>query len=169
MEGIPGKSPSIYLSTNLSVGPTLTDDTEWAAETFVCRIYNISTTDSVDTACHALFYKVKKAEALPPTSDALHFHLLTSTSTIKPWWWWNAHLGTTGNPSTRNLGLEAEWSRSLCPIPDACLEVIPCSCKTQCHTRRCKCRRNGIQCTALYYCRSINDQPAPIWILACRG
>ena len=145
-----------HLLTSMGVGSTLTDDTERAAETFICRIYNISTTDSVDTARHTLFYNVKKETLFTFTFTRVHHQALIVI-------WRNAHLGQPEIPAPETMGWKQSEAglqpilMSLCPIPDACLEVISCSCKTQCHTRRCKCRRNGLQCTALCYCRSTND------------
>lgn len=61
---------------NLGVGD-LTDEKERSAEIFVCRLYNINKIDSVDEVRHTLSKPpASKPEALPPTSDALHFHLL---------------------------------------------------------------------------------------------
>ena len=63
------------LLNNLGIGE-LTDDAIKSAEAFVCRIYDVHRTDSVDSARHMLFSKTGKPEAMSPTSDALHFHLM---------------------------------------------------------------------------------------------
>ena len=47
---------------------------ELSSETFVCRIYNLHRTDSIDAARHLLFSKTGNPE-YGPTSDALRFHL----------------------------------------------------------------------------------------------
>ena len=62
------------LLKNFGIGE-LTDDTIQSSETFVCRIYNVHRTDSIDAARHLLFSKTGKPEAMAPTSDALRFHL----------------------------------------------------------------------------------------------
>ena len=62
------------LLKNVGIGE-LTDDTIQSSETFVCRIYNVHRTDSIDAARHLLFSKTGKPEAMAPTSDALRFHL----------------------------------------------------------------------------------------------
>ena len=62
------------LLKNLGIGE-LTDDTIQSSETFVCRIYNVHKTDSIDAARHLLFSKTGKPEAMATTSDALRFHL----------------------------------------------------------------------------------------------
>ena len=50
---------------NLGIGE-LTEETIKSSETFVCRIYNVHTTDSVDAARHLLFSKTGKPEAMAP-------------------------------------------------------------------------------------------------------
>ena len=62
------------LLKNLGIGE-LTDDTIQYSETFVCRIYNVHRTDSIDAARHLLFSMTGKPEAMTPTSDAPRFHL----------------------------------------------------------------------------------------------
>src|SRR6478609_2380673 len=56
------------LLNNLGIGE-LTDDTIKCAEAFVCRIYNVHRTDSVDSARHLLFSKTGKPETMSPTSE----------------------------------------------------------------------------------------------------
>lgn len=63
----------------------LTDDVIKSAEKFVCRIYNLEETDSVDVARHKLFYKAGRPEILPPISDALGFHLIRVHYQILIW------------------------------------------------------------------------------------
>ena len=53
----------------------LTEETIKYSETFVCRIYNVYRTDSIDAARLLLFSKTGKPEAMAPTRHALRFHL----------------------------------------------------------------------------------------------
>ena len=122
----------------------------------MCRISNIDQTDSIDEARHIMFYKFANPEALPPTSDALRFHLMRVH--YQTMIWKNAHCATPELPSVDTMG----WKRcegqlepilmSLRPIPSACLEIIACSCKMQCINFRCKCRKNRLHCTAVCGC-----------------
>lgn len=48
---------------------------------------------------------------------------------------------------------------SIDPIPSACLEMISCSCHTQCKNRRCKCHKAGLSCTAMCDCHGHGDLP----------
>ena len=52
------------LLKNLGIGE-LTDDTIQSSETFVCRIFNVHRTDSIDAARHLLFSKTGKPESMP--------------------------------------------------------------------------------------------------------
>ena len=63
------------LLVNLGIGE-LTEETIQSSEKFICRIYDVHRTDSVDAARHILFSKTNKPEAMPPTRDALYFHLM---------------------------------------------------------------------------------------------
>ena len=58
------------LLNNLGVGE-LSEETMQSAEKFVCRIYNVHQTDSVDVARHILFSKGGKPELLPPDACSL--------------------------------------------------------------------------------------------------
>lgn len=72
------------LLINLGIGE-LTEETIRSSEKFVCRIYDVHKTDSVDAARHILFAKSGKPETMSPTSDALRFHLMR-VFTIKQWY-----------------------------------------------------------------------------------
>jgi len=150
------------LLENLGIGE-LTDVTIKASEAFVCRIYNVHKTDSVDDARHILFCKTTKPEALPPTSDALRFHLMRVY--YQTMIWRNAHCATPELPSPVQMG----WMKntdsglqpilmSLSPIPESCLEMISCACRKQCQTRRCKCRKSALRCTSMCTCQQQNDE-----------
>ena len=88
------------LLKNLDIGE-LTDDTIQSSETFVCRIYNVHRTDSIDAARHVLFSKTGKPEAMAPKSDALRFHLkrVHYQSMI----WRNAHCPTPELPAPSKM------------------------------------------------------------------
>ena len=89
------------LLKNLGIGE-LTDDTIQYSETFVCRIYNVHRTDSIDAARDLLLSKTGKPEAMATTSDALRFHLkrVHYQSMI----WRNAHCPTPELPAPSAMG-----------------------------------------------------------------
>lgn len=139
----------------------LTEETIRSSETFLCRVYNVQKTDSIDTARHILFSKTGKPEAMPPTSDAFRYHVMRAH--YQTMVWRNAHCAVPELPAPVDMG----WERtdtglkpklmSLSPIPESCMEVISCSCKKQCKTRRCKCRKYNLRCTAMCACEQETD------------
>ena len=111
----------------------------------------------VDKVRHIMFSKSKKPEALPPTKDALHFHIMRVHHQTMIWKQADCAEPDIPDPTAmgwtkRDGGLEPILM-SLSPIPKACMEVIFCSCKTNCRTKRCKCRKAGLQCTIMCGCK----------------
>ena len=119
------------LLKNLGIGE-LTDDTMPSSETFVCRIYNVRRTDSIDAARHLLFSKTGKPEAMAPTSHALKFYL--KRDHYQSMIWRNAHCPTPELPAPSEMGWRLVHSElqpvlmTLSPIPDSCLEMVARSC-----------------------------------------
>ncbi|MES9881148.1 MAG: hypothetical protein ABW185_09730, partial [Sedimenticola sp.] len=152
------------LLVDLGVGE-LTNETAALVETFMCRIYNVSHTDSIDTARYYLFSKSAKPEALPPTSDALRFHVMRVN--YQTMIWRQACCAAPELPAPDSMGWKCAdgnlvpilMSRN--PIPAACLDVIACSCNKMCGTLRCKCRKSGLRCTISCRCKSRGDDTTP--------
>ena len=150
------------LLKNLGISE-LTDATIKSSEAFICRIYKVHKTDSVDAARHILFCTTGKPEALPPSSDALRFHLMRVH--YQTMIWRNAHCATPELLSPVQMG----WSKnddsglqptlmSLGPIPERCLEMISCACLKQCQTRHCNCRKSRLRCTLMCTCQQQSDE-----------
>ena len=72
------------LLKNLGIGE-LSDETVTDAEKFVCRIYDCPNIDTTNKARSHLFIKSKATESLPPTSDALSFHIKRSHYQASVW------------------------------------------------------------------------------------
>ena len=81
----------------------LTEETIKSAEAFVCRMYNVHWTDSINAARHMLFSKTSKPEVMSPTSDALHFHLMRIHNQAMVWR--NAHYAISDLPAS----VEMRW------------------------------------------------------------
>ncbi|KAJ8888360.1 hypothetical protein PR048_007850 [Dryococelus australis] len=97
------KSTHEEADTRINVGiGTLTEETLKSAEAFVCRIYNVHTTDSVDSARHVLFSKTGKPESIPPTNDALRFHFMRAH--YQAMVWRNAHCAMPNLPAPVEMG-----------------------------------------------------------------
>ena len=86
-----------------------------------------------------LFVKAKRAlEMLPPTRDALEFHVSRANYQAKIWISANNPImDFDNNNPTYTIGwkglngLESVWKR-LPAVPEACLELISCGFKTKC-------------------------------------
>ena len=63
-----------------------------SVEEFICRLYGVIQTSYVDAAKHRLFLRRGKPENLPPTSDALSFHVKRFHYHVMIWH--DAHYGT---------------------------------------------------------------------------
>jgi len=148
------------LLQNLGKGE-LTDEIAKDAEQFVCRVYKVQNVNTVDEARPILFIKSHAPESLPPTSDALSFHIKLSHYQAAVWR--QAHLNYPDLPSPESMGWRYEDDflvpvlMSLSPVPDACREVVSCGCNTGCGNLRCKCRKSDLLCTGACKCRNVND------------
>ena len=145
---------------DLGIGE-LSQETIASAEKFVCRLYNVRRTDTVDSACHIMFSTTKKPEHIQPTSDAFYFHLLRVH--YQNMIWRNSHIPTSNLPELITMGWKREDGShkpilmSKSPIPDSCLLMMSCSCKKQCMTLRCKSARSHMPCTSMCACSHSRD------------
>ncbi|KAK6171638.1 hypothetical protein SNE40_018084 [Patella caerulea] len=94
-------------------------------------------------------------QSLPPTSDGARYHSFRVYLQVQTWmgnftlkpdeWGWEI--------SDNKL---AAIKMSKPPAPDALLKVIRCNCKMDCGSKRCTCRRHGLECTsACAECRGV--------------
>ena len=139
----------------------LTEETIKSSETIVCRIYHLHRTDSIDAARHLLFSKTRKPAAMAPTSDAVRFHLRIVH--YQAMIWRNAHCPTPELPAPSEMGWRLGGSgrqlvrMSLSPTSDSCLEMVDCSRRKQCNTRRCTWQKSGLRCTTMCACQHQTD------------
>lgn len=147
------------LLENLGKGE-LTEETIKKAEQFVCRLYKLSNVDNVDKARKTMFVKCCAPESLPPTSDALSFHIKRSHYQAAVWR--QAHINYPDLPTPQSSGWKDEEGKivpilmSLPPVPESCISLISCGCTTECKTLRCKCRKARMVCTDYCKCKQIN-------------
>ena len=100
----------------------------------------------VDMARFLLFPKAGTPDKVPPTSDALRYHIMKTLYYAMIWR--QAHCPKQILPKPD----ESDWKlmsdklvpilMTLDPIPKACLEIITCNCNTGCATLRCKRQEN---------------------------
>ena len=127
-------------------------------ERFIILLYDrTSGKDSVNSARKHLFTKKsRQMQNLPPTQAALMEHI--KRACYQAGYCWACALQTEPElPSPSDWGWqkltdkwEPKWS-SLQPLSNSCSELISCQCKKGC-TKRCKCHKACLPCTALCYC-----------------
>ena len=140
----------------------LKEDIIKAGENALVDIYHGKPTETLDSMRLHLFHqKVSSSTAyvqrqsLPPTSAACQFHSLRVYHQVQQWygndlppedWGWMIHENTMFPVSTK-----------LHPAPAYLLEAIKCNCKSGCNTRRCGCRKFGLNCSlACGECKGIS-------------
>ena len=139
-----------HLLENLGKGE-LTAETSQNAEQFICKLYNIKNVSKTNEARVILFNKSRSPESLPPTSDALHFHIQRAHYQAAVWR--QAHLAYPVIPNPEGMGWKVEETKikpilmSLSPVPESCQEIIACKCKSGCKTLRCRCKKSNLNCT----------------------
>ena len=147
------------LLRGLGVGPVLSDHVLQDAESFFCKIYGANNADDIDEVRASMFVRGMTIERLPPTRDALYLHIRRSH--YQTLVWRQAHLQYPILPQPEIMGWKMEGHylvpklTSLPPVPDACQELITCTCTTGCKTARCGCKPNP--CTASCKCRRSSD------------
>ncbi|KAG1674190.1 Transposable element Tc1 transposase [Nymphon striatum] len=126
------------------------------AETFICKVYSVHRITSCDKARVTLFCKCKSQESLPPTSDAVTYHI--QRAHYQSMIWRQATSQQPHLPSATTLGWELTDEKlrpklmSLPPIPVACKDIIRCGCKTGSSSGRCSCRAGKLKCTGACAC-----------------
>ena len=140
----------------LELGNGLLNDQILAnAEAFVCRQYGIDSTDLTDEGRYILFPRANKPEVLCPTHNALQFHI--KRAHYQTMVWRQAVRPIPELPEPTEYGWEQHDGAliTLDPIPDARIQMVYCSCKTQCRYGRCKCKKSKLNCTRMCFCKQV--------------
>lgn len=131
-------------------------------ERFICSLYGVPEAETINHARLHLFSKANKGlEKLPPTQDAMTLHLSRANYQAKIWLQADQEIINVTTPAdTSGWKMEMDalavvWE-TLPPVPDACLELVTCGCKSKCSTARCTCFRNNFKCTPACACDAIN-------------
>lgn len=85
--------------------------------------------------------------SLPPTSDAAKFHSYRVYLQVQHWMYGDLDLEPTdwGWALLDNRFIPIKTEKP--PAPENLLKIIKCNCKTNCDSRRCTCRKHGLECT----------------------
>jgi 5'-3' exonuclease len=145
---------------NQSIEDTSKDAILDAGEKALLAIYK--TNDSLDAFRYNRFCqkvatstKAIDCKTLPPTARAFQFHILRVYLQVQTW------KGESLDPEQWGWKLK---NGKLMPIqtdlpaaPEALLQVIRCTCKSGCTTRRCMCQKHGTECSnACKECRGLS-------------
>ena len=138
------------LLANLGKGD-LHDETCKLAEKFICRIYKLPDEDICDNARVDMFGKCRLPEALPPTSNALQFHIQRAHYQAMVWRQATCNIPLLPQPETmgwsKDNGILVPILMSVSPIPEICTEVITCGCTKGCNSGKCGCKKANLPCT----------------------
>ena len=106
------------------------------AEEFVCKLYRVENVTTTDEARVQLFNRCKALEALPPTSDALHGHI--ERAHYQTLIWRQSDKAKPEIPPSTDFGWKVESGylvaklSTLPPVPQACKDIVQCSCSKGC-------------------------------------
>lgn len=145
-------------------GQVASKDTIVAGEKALVSLYCGAKEEGLDSLRHRRFCdKISKStspvepQTLPPTSAAAKYHSLRVYYQVMEW------EGASRNMNPTDWGWRIVEGRCMPKqtdqpaAPSEVLDVICCSCKTDCNTKRCSCRKYGLPCTAVYReCRGIS-------------
>ena len=91
--------------------------------------------------------KFVSPERLPPTESATNYHSMRTYLQTMIW------MGTSGDMDPREWGWKEEGGKYI-PLltdnpaaPEFLLNIIRCTCKTGCASKRCRCVKHGLPCT----------------------
>ena len=134
----------------------------WAGSNWaVCRLYGVPTQTDVNQARPHLFVKGRKElDMLSPTRDALDRHCKRVNYQACIWLQADQEQIIVPPPTdtfawTKETSmLSPVWTRQP-PIPEACLQLVTCGCKSKCKTVRCTCYKKGLRCTPACGCDAV--------------
>ena len=155
------KSPSaIAFLASLGENFQTTENMLVQAEETVCLLYG-TPTKCVDEARYNLFCTAASESGLPPTKDALQYHL--KRANYQAGIWKRSDMAIADIPPPINHGWYLE-STQLCikwmdkPIaPPEILKTAYCRCMVSRCLLRCSCRTAGLSCTGLCKCKDCEN------------
>ena len=140
--------------------PTIGLDLLAVCERFVVLLYDRTSSEcAVNVARKTLFCRGNRPIShVPPTQDALLQHVKRAAFQAG-FVWAQSIVAWQSLPSPSDWGwqcVDNVWHpvwMTLPPAADCCPELVSCGCKAGCTTKRCKCVRANLSCTALCNCQ----------------
>ena len=134
----------------------LSDEALANMELFVCKLYGNKSLHTTDGLRETMLLSSSKPELMPPTSNALRFHMQRAFYQARIWQCANIALPEIPIPTSPGAGWSEDDGKlqpilmTKDPIPKAIRVIIAClSCSTGCNTARCKCFKAELFCTRL--------------------
>lgn len=135
-----------------------------ALERFVVLLYDkTSNCVDVNNARKHLFTKTgRQIDHIPPSKEALIQHCKRAV-------YQGAHIWSQASNPTPPLPDPSDWGwqfvkgnwhplwTTLPQASETCQELLKCGCKTGCSSKRCKCFKTGLKCTALCICNGCSS------------
>ncbi|KAK7113984.1 hypothetical protein V1264_000124 [Littorina saxatilis] len=135
-----------------------------ALERFVVLLYDkTSNCVDVNNARKHLFTKTgRQIDHIPPSKEALIQHCKRAV-------YQGAHIWSQASNPTPPLPDPSDWEwqfvkgnwhplwTTLPQASETCQELLKCGCKTGCSSKRCKCFKTGLKCTALCICNGCSS------------
>ena len=134
-----------------------------AAIQFVCFLYQENKPHSnINQLRYEIFTKKNlSGDRLPPTLDALIFHLRRAN--YQTFIWKSASVPVLNLPSLIENGwhiVDGKFCEELIfhsSVPDSIVELTRCKCKKGCKTNSCSCKRANLVCTDSCSCNNNDD------------
>ena len=123
-----------------------------AGERAITNLFGGNPEESLDKLRYQIFHRkvasstcAVQPRTLPPSSAAAQYHSLRVYHQVQQW------LGVHLDPQEWGwMLLDGRYipiMTNLKPAPHYLLESIFCGCKTDCNSRRCSCRKYGLECS----------------------
>ncbi|KAK7088764.1 hypothetical protein V1264_022644 [Littorina saxatilis] len=155
----------VFLQDNATLEDILS-----AGEKALVLLYNGSSREGLDELRYRLFCsKVAvgttfvQVHTLPPTSAAARFHSMRVYLQVQEWMGLKVAMDPTDYGWKLEHGILVPVTTDLPAAPADVLKVIRCTCKSGCDTKRCSCRKHGLECTSgCGECRGVGCCNSPL-------
>ena len=131
-----------------------------STEQFIINTYSPeSSCSSTNSLRVEIFPHVSEPERLPPTHDAVTFHV--SCAHYQTMVWLQAHVAVPNIPPPEDHGWTCTADNTLLPqltfldaVSSVCTEILTCGCSSsRCASSCCTCKKNNLMCSAACRCK----------------
>lgn len=130
-------------------------------EAFICKVFKAGSCMSSNSARASLFAQGVPLETLPPSHDALSFHIKRAHYQASVWLQANQQRPALPPPETMGWQIEKDALlpvlTSLPSLLQTVITLVTCGCTTQCQRKNCNCKKHKLQCTAACFCHTSGD------------